>query len=267
VPSIRQPVSGKVALITGSGRGLGLEIAAGLAASGMRVAVNGRTAGEVDRAARAIGALGVVADVSDPVAVEALVKSVEDELGPIELLVNNAGVILPEETAWDVAADSWWKVFEVNVFGPYLCARAVIPGMIARGSGRIVNVGGAAAWVASRRDSAYSASKAAVYRLSETLAIQLAPHGVSVFTISPGLVRTSMTANQYPPNAPWADPQLSVALVLTLASGRADELSGRCFHAQRDDIEHLIAHAEDVVRTDSNAIRLRENVRGQNRNE
>jgi hypothetical protein len=76
-----------------------------------------------------------------------------------------------------------------------------------------------------------------------------------------------MTANQYPPNAPWADPQLSVALVLTLASGRADELSGRCFHAQRDDIEHLIAHAEDVVRTDSNAIRLREGVRGQGRNE
>jgi NAD(P)-dependent dehydrogenase (short-subunit alcohol dehydrogenase family) len=118
--------------------------------------------------------------------------------------------------------------------------------MIERRSGRIINVGGAAAWAPARTDTAYSASKAAVYRLGETLAKQLAAHGIAVFTISPGLVRTAMTEGHYPANAPWADPDKAVELVKVLASGAADVLSGRCFHAERDDIGSLIAHSQQT---------------------
>jgi 3-oxoacyl-[acyl-carrier protein] reductase len=250
-------LAGQVALVTGGGRGIGRRIAREVADAGMRVAVCSRSGEQVAQVAEEVGGLAVVADVTDAADVDRMVATVERELGPIALLVNNAGIILREDAAWEIDADDWWRVFEVNVLGVYLCCRATAPGMVARGSGRIVNVGGAAAWVPTRADSAYSSSKAAVYRFGETLAKQLAPYGVSVFTISPGLVRTAMTEGHYGDDAPWAEPELAAKLVRTLASGRADALSGRAIHAQLDDIEELIERAGEVLSEDLNAIRLR----------
>ena len=245
-----------VALVTGGGRGIGAGIARELADAGMRVAVSARSQDEVEQVAGEIGGLGVVADVARAEDVERMVAQVEQELGPVDLLVNNAGRPGWEGRAWEVAAEDWWNVLEVNLRGSYLACRAVIPGMIERGRGRIVNTGSGAGYLPGQRNTAYAASKAALFRLGETLANQLEPFGIPVFTISPGLVKTAMTADRFPEDAPWTPPELAPRLVRVLASGRADALRGRYIHAEHDDIEDLIRRADEVVDNDANAIRL-----------
>jgi NAD(P)-dependent dehydrogenase (short-subunit alcohol dehydrogenase family) len=245
----------QVALVTGGGRGIGRLIARELADAGMRVAVAARTADEVGDTAREIGGLAVTADVSKQEDVEAMVATVERELGPIDLLVNNAGVSGSGTPAWEQDPADWWHVFEINVLGAYLCSRAVLPGMIDRGRGRIVNTGSGASYLPSAGSPAYGASKAALGRFGELLAGQLAEHGIAVFVISPGLVRTEMT-EVFGDNMPWTPPELAPRLVRVLASGRADRLAGRYIHAEHDDIEELIERADEIEERDLNAIRL-----------
>lgn len=245
-----------VALVTGGGRGIGAGIARELAAAGMKVAVSARTREQVEAVARDVGGLGVVADVSSRESVEAMVDRVESALGPIDLLVANAGISGPRGVSWEVDPADWWKTFEVNVLGVYLCCRAVLPGMIERATGRVVITASGAAYLPGARATAYPASKAAVNRFAETLANELEPQGIPVFPISPGLVRTDMTDGVFPDDAPWTPPELAPRLVRVLASGRADELSGRYLHAEHDDIEDLIRRADEVVKNDLNAIRL-----------
>ena len=245
-----------VALVTGGGRGIGARIARELADAGMKVAVSARTREQVEEVAREIDGLAVVADVSSPGDAEALVAEVERELGPIDLLVNNAGIAGWEvEPAWESSPQDWWRVFETNVLGPFLVSRAVIPGMIERGRGRIVNTGSGSGYLPGQKTTAYGGSKAALYRFGEGLALELEPHGIPVFTISPGLVKTDMTG-RFRDDLPWTPPELAPQLVRVLASGRADKLSGRYIHAEHDDIEDLIRRADEIVENDLNAIRL-----------
>ena len=244
-----------IARVTGGGRGIGAGIARELATAGMKVAVSARTREQVEEVAREIGGLAVVADVSSPGDAEAMVADVERELGPVDLLVNNAGVAHWGQKAWEDAPAEWWKVFEINVLGAFLVARAVIPGMIERGRGRIVNVGSGSAYLPGQATTAYGASKAALHRMAEGLALQLEPYGIPVFTISPGMVKTDMTA-PFGDDMPWTPPELAPRLVRVLASGRADKLTGRYIHAEHDDIEDLIRRADEVVENDLNAIRL-----------
>src|SRR3954469_2297409 len=250
-------LDGQVVLITGGGRGIGRGIAQELADAGARVAVSARTVAQVEEVARETGGLAVEADVSDRAAVEALVGEGERELGPIDALVNNAGIVVWEQHAWEVDPDDWWHVFEVNVLGAYLCTRAVLPGMLERGSGRIVNTGSGAGYLPGSSSTAYLASKAALYRFGDTLAVQLAGTPVAVFTISPGLVRTEMTGDAFGDNAPWTPPELAPQLVRVLLSGRADGLAGRYLHAEHDDIEDLIRRGDEIQNEDLNAIQLR----------
>src|SRR3954470_7771954 len=248
-------LEGQVVLVTGGGRGIGAGIARELADAGARVAVSARTAAQVEEVAREVGGLAIGADVSDRAAVDAMVAEVERELGPIDGLVNNAGINLGGEAkAWDAHPDAWWRVFEVNVLGAFLCARAVIPGMLRRGGGRIVTTASGAAYLPGLRTTAYPASKAAVARFAETLDNQLADTPVRSFFISPGLVKTAMTGADFPADAPWTPPELAPRLVLVLLSGRADALSGRYLHAEHDDIEDLIARAGEIRADDLNAI-------------
>ncbi|HEX7254793.1 MAG TPA: SDR family oxidoreductase [Gaiellaceae bacterium] len=250
-------MDGQVALVTGGGRGIGAGIARELADAGMKVTVSARTPEQVEEVAREIGGLGVAADVSREEDVERMVAEVERELGPIDLLVNNAGIAHWGGEAWKDDPEDWWRVLEVNLLGPFLVSRAVIPGMIERGRGRIVNTGSGAGYLPGQRTTAYGASKAALYRFGEGLALQLEPYGIAVFTMSPGLVQTEMTGDRFPENAPWTPPELAPRLVRVLASGRADKLSGRYIHAEHDDVEDLIRRADEVVESDVNAIRLR----------
>ena len=247
-----------MALVTGGGRGIGRRIAAELTNAGMRVAVSARSREQVEETAREIGGLALVADVSVQDDVEQMVATTERELGPIDLLVNNAGIAGVRKPAWEQTPEQWWRVFEVNVLGPFLCCRAVVPRMLSRGRGRIVNTGSGAAYLpGTRSESSYPGSKAALARFGEVLAAQLQPHGIPVFTISPGLVRTEMTEGTFPEDAPWTPPELAPRLVRALASGRLDTLSGRYLHAEHDDIDDLEARADEIVRDDLNAIRLR----------
>ena len=254
---------GRVALVTGGGRGIGANIARELTAAGMRVAVAARTRAQVEQVAQEVGGLALEVDVSDGASVARMIGDTEREIGAIDLLVNNAGVAgrsdAPPIWEQEDPAD-WWRVFEVNVLGTYLCCRGVLGGMVSRGAGRIVNIGSGGGYLPVRPgrggDSAYGPSKAALYRFGELLAAQLEQHGVALFTISPGLVRTALT-QRLGDDAPWTPPALAPQLVRVLASGRADRLSGRYIHAEHDDIEALIARAEEVVAADLNAIRLR----------
>jgi NAD(P)-dependent dehydrogenase (short-subunit alcohol dehydrogenase family) len=248
-------LDGQVALVTGAGRGIGAGIARELAAAGARVAVAARSEDQVRSVADEIGGLALNVDVIDRAAVERMVTDTERDLGPIDVLVANAGISLSEAAAWEVDPDEWWRVFEVNVLGVYLCCRAVIPRFLERDHGRIVITASGAAYLPGSRQTAYSASKAAAYRFGETLATQLAGR-VPVFVFSPGLVRTEMTES-FGDNAPWTPPELAPRLVRVFASGRADALAGRYIHAEHDDIEDLISRAEAIVADDLNAIRLR----------
>ncbi len=247
-------LDGQIALVTGGGRGIGANIARELASAGARVAVAARTSDQLEELAFAIDALPVVADVSRPDSVDTLVRAVESGLGPIDILCANAGIGSRDAYAWETDPDEWWRVFEVNVLGVYLTCRAVIPGMLERGRGRIVITGSGAAYLPTSSNSAYSASKAAVWRFGEILAKQLEGR-IPVFIFSPGLVRTQMT-DWAPDDAPWTPSELAPRLVRVLASGRADALAGRYLHAEHDDIEDLISRADQIREDDLNTIRL-----------
>jgi NAD(P)-dependent dehydrogenase (short-subunit alcohol dehydrogenase family) len=249
-------LSGQVALITGGGRGIGRAIAQELAAAGMRVAVGARTAEQVEATAAEIGGLALTVDVTDRRSVEQMVEEAERVLGPIDLLVANAGISPEEPSAWEIEPKDWWHVHEVNVLGVYLSSRAVIPGMLERGEGRIVITGSGAAYLPGGRSTAYSSSKAAAVRLGETLAAQLEGR-IPVFPISPGLVRSEMTEGRFPEDAPWTPPECAPRLVRVLASGRFDRLSGRYLHAEHDPPDELEGRIDQILQDDLNAIRLR----------
>jgi 3-oxoacyl-[acyl-carrier protein] reductase len=248
-------LDGQVALVTGGGRGIGANIARELAGAGAKVAVSSRTKDQVEAVAAEIGGVAVVADVSKQADVEAMVDKVESELGPIDLVVANAGIAKRESAAWETEPEEWWEIFEVNVLGVYLTCHAVIQRMLERGQGRIVITGSGAAYLPTSSNSGYAASKAAVWRFGEVLAAQLKPRGIPVFIFSPGLVKTEMTED-FGDDMPWTPPELAPRLVHVLASGRADALAGRYIHAEHDDIEDLIARADEIEREDLNAIRL-----------
>ena len=249
-----EELTGQIALVTGGGRGIGANIARELTDAGARVAVAARTREQVDEVAKEIGGLALELDVTDRAAVEQAVAATERELGPLTLLVANAGIGGPDGATWEIEPEAWWRVQEVNVLGVHLSCRAAIPGMLERGQGRIVITGSGAAYLPGSSHTAYPTSKAAVCRYGETLANELADR-IPVFFFSPGLVQTEMTGD-FGPNASWTPPELAPRLVRTLASGRADALAGRYLHAEHDDIEDLISRADEIRQQDLNAIRL-----------
>jgi len=182
----------------------------------------------------------------------------------VDLLVNNAGVAGPLGQFWANDPGDWWHAQEVNRRGPMLCCHYVLPGMIARKRGRIVNVASLAGCQAVPDLSAYVISKTALIRLSEQLAVELQPHGVVVFAIHPGTVRTAMVeqARKKVPlvqamlDAKEVTPDPAADLILFLASGRADRLTGRFFSVD-EDAEEIARRASDVLDKDLLSLRRR----------
>ena len=189
--------AGRVALVTGAGRGIGAATACLLAAQGAAVALAARTKDEVAAVARGISAAGGTAlalptDVADEDSVASLFERVRAELGGVTLLVNNAGtpgVPLPVAAT---APAAWRRVLEVNLTGAFLCAREALPGMVSENWGRIVNVSSAAARHPLAGMSAYGASKAALDQLTRVLALEGEPYNIAVTGVYPGVIDTRM---------------------------------------------------------------------------
>jgi NADP-dependent 3-hydroxy acid dehydrogenase YdfG len=217
----------------------------------MEVVVGARSRDQVESVAAETGGRAVELDVTSRDSVERAVG----EAGDVDLLVANAGTGSMGDEPWKVDLDDWWHTFEVNVLGVHLCCRAVIPGMLERGRGRIVIVGSGSAYLPGASDTAYTSSKAAVCRYGETLANALRDR-IPVFVISPGMVRTAMTAD-FPDDASWTPPECAPQLVLALASGELDALAGRYLHAEHDPPESLRGRIDEILEHDWNAIRLR----------
>lgn len=243
----------RIALVTGGGRGIGAAIARALAEDGWSVVVGARSRDQVDAVAAEIGGLAVELDVSSQESVERAFAAA----GEVELLVANAGLAGQGGSTWEADAAAWWRVFEVNVLGVHLCCRTAIPGMLERGSGRIVITSSGASYLPAMglTATAYSSSKAAVGRYGEVLNEELAGR-IPVFFFSPGMVRTEMTSS-FPDDMPWTPPELAPELIRKLATGRYDALAGRYLHAEHDDVDDLLARIDEVRAQDLNAIRLR----------
>jgi NAD(P)-dependent dehydrogenase (short-subunit alcohol dehydrogenase family) len=199
-----------------------------------------------------------VADVTDALAVRKVFEDIDRSLGSVTLLVNNAAIPGPIGPFWETDAEQWWRTLDVNLRGAMLCSRGVLPGMISQGDGRIINIASSALAIAYF--SSYATSKAALVRFTETLAREVRPHGVSVFAVGPGTVRTSMAEHSLRSHdgqkwLPWFkrifDEGLDVSaerpsrLVLELASGRADSLSGR-FLSIWDDLDSLLRNVKQI---------------------
>lgn len=253
----------QVVLITGGSRGLGRAFAQALVAAGARVAITARGGSELHEIAAQLSSaadqvIAIPADVVDPEAAPRVVAETEQRLGPITLLINNAGQFRAFGRIGDMDPLEWWNEVEVNLKGPLLYAHAVLPSMRARRQGRIINVASIAGLQALPLLSAYVVSKTALIRLSESLAQETVEEGIKVFAIHPGTVRTPMNdyvhdSPEIGKRAPWVQQwfrtlfaeggdmpiERSVHLVLRLAAGDADALSGRYITVE-DDLDALV---------------------------
>lgn len=275
---MRATLGGQTAIVTGGGRGIGRAVAEAIAAAGAAVAVVARSEAEVVETATAIernGGRGIacVADVRDARSLAAMVADVERRFGPVDLLVNNAGTGVAIGPTWEVDPDAWWQDVEVALRGAFLCSRAVLAGMVARGRGRIVNVTSRSGAVGVPHHTAYSSSRAALFLFSEGLAREVAEHGIRVFALTPGVVRTALTENivdseagrRWLPElaaivrggAGWVPPERVGEAVVALAAGRGDALSGRWIHAE-DDLGDLARRAEEFADRDGRVLRLQD---------
>jgi NAD(P)-dependent dehydrogenase (short-subunit alcohol dehydrogenase family) len=187
-------LDGKVSIVTGGGRGIGRAIALRFAAEGADVVVSGTTKETLDRVAGEIResgrrALAVVADVADEADAERLVAGALDEFGGIDILVNNAGIAGPTALATDVTREDWDRTLAVNLTGAFLCAKHVLPHLIKRRGGRVINITSIAGLKAYAWRSPYSASKWGMIGLTQSLAEEVGRHDITVNAIAPGPVR------------------------------------------------------------------------------
>lgn len=189
-------LKGRVALVTGAGRGIGKTIARVLASRGMSVGVNDVQADLAEEVAQELGrescrALAVVADITRKTDVAEMIDRIEEKLGPLWLLVNNAGIYFSVPTE-EMSEEAWDKAFAVDAKGVFLCSQAAIRRMIPRHAGRIVNLASIAGIIVRTNQIGYCGAKAAVIHFSRCLAVEMAPHGITVNCLCPGMTRTEM---------------------------------------------------------------------------
>jgi 3-oxoacyl-[acyl-carrier protein] reductase len=182
------------AVVTGGAQGIGEAVAERFVASGAKVSLWDRDPGLLELARAQLAERGrvhaVEMDVSDPEAIATAIESCEAALGPIDILVNNAGIAGMTTTTWDYPVEEWRRVLEIDLTGVFLCCRAVVPGMIGRNYGRIVNVASIAGKEGNPNASAYSAAKAGVIALTKSLGKELADHDIAVNCVTPAAAKT-----------------------------------------------------------------------------
>jgi len=231
-------LSGRSALVTGSTRGLGLALARALAEAGARVAVNGRSAEAAAEVAASIdGAVAAAFDVTD----EAAVATAVGELGPVDVLVNNAGGGL-RKPLLDVSLEEWRSALDANLTSAYLVARAVAPGMIERGSGKVVNICSVMSELARETIAPYTAAKGGLKMLTRAMCSEWARHGIQANAIAPGYFETDLTEalrtdaafdawlRARVPAGRWGQPDELGGAVVFLASSASDYVNGQILY-------------------------------------
>jgi NAD(P)-dependent dehydrogenase (short-subunit alcohol dehydrogenase family) len=268
---------GQVAIITGAGRGIGRAIATVFAEAGAAVACTARTLNEITETAEIISAAGgrafaIRCDVRDKAQIAFAVRQIEQSLGPIDVLVNNAAIAGPKGWFIDMDVDDWLACLDTNLGGAARFTHNVLPAMVARGRGRIINISSRAAAlpaVPAPGGSSYLVSKLALSRFTELLASELQLHGVFVFAADPGGVMTRLAEEMaigegaapemirgFMQSGVLLAPEVPARFCLRLAAGEADALTG--LHLGFDgDLTALVSEVEEIRRTERLTMRLR----------
>lgn len=252
----------QVAIVTGAGRGIGRATALALAQAGASVVLAARSEGEIAGVANEIKqnggkSLAIPTDVSDMAEVDHLLVLTLRAFSSVDILVNNAAVVQPLGKVWTTSPVAWQRLIAINLIGPYLCARVVLPHMLDKGYGRIINISSGAANIDIEGASAYCTSKAALERFSGTLAAEIEGSGVVTTVFRPGVVDTPMQAemrdmpeSRLPHIAAWqtwhCDGQLRPATepaksILWLASRHAADVNGQIFNIDDETLQQRVA--------------------------
>lgn len=252
----------KVVIITGASQGVGSAAAALMAGRGAAVVLNARRGGVLRSVVEGIRQSGgeaaaVAGDVSDPAQVKTLVEETIARYGKVDVLVNNAAVIRPFGKVWEADPDAWLQLLKINVYGSFLCAREVLPGMLARNWGRIINISSGVADYNLTGTSAYNSSKAALERFSGTLAEEVNGSGVVVTALRPGKVDTGMQVDirqtpdkQFPRAEEWRevhrkgqllDPKVPGSVICWLAGKFGAHLNGETLSVKDSDFMAQVA--------------------------
>jgi gluconate 5-dehydrogenase len=236
-------LAGKTALVTGAYRGLGYAIARGLARAGASVVINGRNRESLDAALASLRAEGLDAatrlfDVTDREGIETAVRSIDGDFGGVDILFNNAG-IQRRGAMKDFKQEEWDAIIATNLTAPFVISQAVLPGMIAKGGGKIVHIASLMSELARPTVVPYTAAKGGVRQLTRGMAVELAPHNIQVNAIAPGYFATEMNRalidnsefNSWvckrTPAGRWGDPKEIAGLAVFLASSASDYITGQ----------------------------------------
>jgi 3-oxoacyl-[acyl-carrier protein] reductase len=267
---------GRVALVTGASRGIGQAIALGLTRAGANLIIVGRTSRELDATSALIQRFGreplsITTDVSNRHDVDRVVLEGVQKFGHVDILVNNAGRQPPIGPLVECEPEDWLQTIKVNLLGPMLCCKAVLPHMMERRQGKIINLSGGGATAPRPNFSAYAASKAAVVRFTETLAEELKPFNIQVNAIAPGAINTRMldevlTAGEAAGEAAIAQAkrqketggdslEAAVDLAVFMASDASGTLTGKLISAQHDPWREWAGKADELNATPLYTIR------------
>ncbi|UFU07142.1 SDR family NAD(P)-dependent oxidoreductase [Ruania halotolerans] len=257
------PRPARTALVTGASRGIGRHLALALAGAGVEVALLARDRARLQEVASEIESRGqralvLTADVTDSGAVTEAVATAEEALGSIDLLVNNAGLVDAEVPLWEADPHQVHQVLEVNVFGAFLLARAVVPGMLKRGGGRVIDLNSGAGTRDMPAMAGYNMAKTALFRIGGGLHEAGYQRGLRAFELAPGVVATDMTAAMamHEGRTDWTPPEAVAEIVTALAAGELDTLSGCYLRAGTDTIDELRARAATPAGTTETGHRL-----------
>lgn len=259
------PPPATTALVTGASSGIGRALAVGLGRAGLAVALLGRDTDRLSDVAEEVRATGArcataAADTTDHDDLVRAVTTVEGEIGPVDLLVDSAGVIEPEEVpVWEADPRHWRRVVEVDLIGAFHAVRTVVPGMLERGGGRVVHLNSGVSLRDGSVNSAYHAAKTGLWRIGGAVHLAGFEKGLRAFELAPGVVRTPMTEAMavHEGRTAWTDPEDVVALAVAMARGDLDAWSGRMVRAGMDTPASLAAREAAGPLGDARTLGLR----------